>query len=329
MPMSDSDATPLLKLRGLKKHFPLRRSSVFSRAVAHVKAVDGVDLDVRAGETLGLVGESGCGKSTLGRLMLRLIEPTSGEVSFDGQDLRALGRGAMKRLRRQMQMVFQDPYGSLNPRMTVRQTIEEAFLIHRIGSARERREAALALMNDVGLDAGLIDRYPHEFSGGQRQRIGIARALALKPRLIVCDEPVSALDMSIQAQVLNLLKDLQERFGLTYVFISHDLRAVRFLSDRVAVMYLGRIIEVAPADDIYARPVHPYTEALIKAIPQPNADAKRADDVIEGDVPSPVNPPTGCHFHPRCPLAIDVCRSAMPELRAIGPGRSVACHLRA
>jgi len=327
--MSNSDATPLLKLRGLKKHFPLRRSSVFSRAVAHVKAVDGVDLDVRAGETLGLVGESGCGKSTLGRLMLRLIEPTSGEVSFDGQDLRALGRGAMKRLRRQMQMVFQDPYGSLNPRMTVRQTIEEAFLIHRIGSARERREAALALMNDVGLDAGLIDRYPHEFSGGQRQRIGIARALALKPRLIVCDEPVSALDMSIQAQVLNLLKDLQERFGLTYVFISHDLRAVRFLSDRVAVMYLGRIIEVAPADDIYARPVHPYTEALIKAIPQPNADAKRADDVIEGDVPSPVNPPTGCHFHPRCPLAIDVCRSAMPELRAIGPGRSVACHLRA
>jgi oligopeptide/dipeptide ABC transporter ATP-binding protein len=261
--------------------------------------------------------------------MLRLIEPTSGEVSFDGQDLRALGRGAMKRLRRQMQMVFQDPYGSLNPRMTVRQTIEEAFLIHRIGSARERREAALALMNDVGLDAGLIDRYPHEFSGGQRQRIGIARALALKPRLIVCDEPVSALDMSIQAQVLNLLKDLQERFGLTYVFISHDLRAVRFLSDRVAVMYLGRIIEVAPADDIYARPAHPYTEALIKAIPQPNADAKRADDVIEGDVPSPVNPPTGCHFHPRCPLAIDVCRSAMPELRAIGPGRSVACHLRA
>jgi oligopeptide/dipeptide ABC transporter ATP-binding protein len=327
--MSNSDATPLLKLRGLKKHFPLRRSSVFSRAVAHVKAVDGVDLDVCAGETLGLVGESGCGKSTLGRLMLRLIEPTSGEVSFDGQDLRALGRGAMKRLRRQMQMVFQDPYGSLNPRMTVRQTIEEAFLIHRIGSARERREAALALMNDVGLDAGLIDRYPHEFSGGQRQRIGIARALALKPRLIVCDEPVSALDMSIQAQVLNLLKDLQERFGLTYVFISHDLRAVRFLSDRVAVMYLGRIIEVAPADDIYARPVHPYTEALIKAIPQPNADAKRADDVIEGDVPSPVNPPTGCHFHPRCPLAIDVCRSAMPELRAIGPGRSVACHLRA
>jgi oligopeptide/dipeptide ABC transporter ATP-binding protein len=327
--MSNSDATPLLKLRGLKKHFPLRRSSVFSRAVAHVKAVDGVDLDVRAGETLGLVGESGCGKSTLGRLMLRLIEPTSGEVLFDGQDLRALGRGAMKRLRRQMQMVFQDPYGSLNPRMTVRQTIEEAFLIHRIGSARERREAALALMNDVGLDAGLIDRYPHEFSGGQRQRIGIARALALKPRLIVCDEPVSALDMSIQAQVLNLLKDLQERFGLTYVFISHDLRAVRFLSDRVAVMYLGRIIEVAPADDIYARPVHPYTEALIKAIPQPNADAKRADDVIEGDVPSPVNPPTGCHFHPRCPLAIDVCRSAMPELRAIGPGRSVACHLRA
>jgi oligopeptide/dipeptide ABC transporter ATP-binding protein len=327
--MSSSDATPLLKLRGLKKHFPLRRSSFFSRAVAHVKAVDGVDLDVRAGETLGLVGESGCGKSTLGRLMLRLIEPTSGEISFDGQDLRALGRGAMKRLRRQMQMVFQDPYGSLNPRMTVRQTIEEAFLIHRIGSARERREAALALMNDVGLDAGLIDRYPHEFSGGQRQRIGIARALALKPRLIVCDEPVSALDMSIQAQVLNLLKDLQERFGLTYVFISHDLRAVRFLSDRVAVMYLGRIIEVAPADDIYARPAHPYTEALIKAIPQPNADAKRADDVIEGDVPSPVNPPAGCHFHPRCPLAIDVCRSAMPELRAIGPGRSVACHLRA
>jgi oligopeptide transport system ATP-binding protein len=318
---------PLLSVRNLVKHFPVR-SGLLSRTIDHVRAVDGVSFELHAGETLGLVGESGCGKSTTGRCILRLIEPTSGEVRFDGRDVMAQDARGMRELARGMQIIFQDPFASLNPRMTVGTIIGEALTIH--GLARnegEYDERVANLLETVGLHPDYRSRYPHEFSGGQRQRIGIARALAVSPRLIVCDEPVSALDVSIQAQVINLLEDLQQKFGLAYLFIAHDLSVVEHISRRVAVMYLGRIVEVASARDLYAGPKHPYTEALLSAVPIPDPAVKRQRIVLQGDVPNPINPPAGCHFHPRCPKVMDRCRTEAPLLREIAPGRQAACHL--
>jgi len=311
---------PLLALRGIRKTFRVGRG-------LKLVAVADVDLDLEAGETLGLVGESGCGKSTLARLALRLIEPDAGEIRFDGQDLRALGRRELRAMRRKLQIVFQDPFASLNPRMTVGETIGEGLRVHRLatGAALDKRVAEL--LEIVGLAPEHAARYPHEFSGGQRQRVGIARALALEPRLIVADEPVSSLDVSIQAQILNLLLELQQRFGLTYLFISHDLRVVRHLSRRVAVMYLGRIVENAPADRLYERPQHPYTEALLSAVPVPEPGAGRRRIVLRGDVPSPISPPPGCPVHPRCPKAIERCSIERPALREVAPGHLSACHL--
>ena len=315
---------PLLVTRELTKSFPVR-SGMLSGRRGEVRAVDRVSLEVWPGETLGLVGESGCGKSTLGRLVLRLIEPTSGEVLFRGRDVAALSRGELKAFRKRMQIVFQDPYASLNPRMTVGEALEEPFVIHGVGTPAERRERVVELLRRVGLTPDHASHYPHEFSGGQRQRVGIARALALDPELVVADEPVSALDVSIQAQVLNLLADLQRELHLTMLFISHDLRVVRHMSRRVAVMYLGRVIEIAPTATIFSAPAHPYTRLLLESVPDPDPRRRRHVAVPVGDVPSPIDPPAGCHFHPRCPLAQERCRVEAPSLTPRGPEHAAAC----
>jgi oligopeptide transport system ATP-binding protein len=318
---------PLLEVRGLAKTFPVRAGAL-QRVVGQVRAVDGVDFEVRAGETLGLVGESGCGKTTVGRLILRLIEPSSGKVHFNGQNVSAMGSDALREVRRDMQIIFQDPYASLNPRMTVEAIIGEALTIHKLTPSPESYRARIVeLLETVGLNADHMKRFPHEFSGGQRQRIGIARALAVSPKLIVCDEPVSALDVSIQAQVINLLEDLQAKMGLTYLFIAHDLSVVEHISNRVAVMYLGRIVEIAPSRQLYTQPKHPYTEALLSAVPIPDPTAKKKRIVLTGDVPNPVNRPSGCHFHPRCPKAMDRCRTEEPVLKFVGNQHQAACHL--
>jgi oligopeptide transport system ATP-binding protein len=318
---------PLLEVKNLVKHFPLK-GGLLRHEVDRVRAVDGVSFEVEAGETLGLVGESGCGKSTTGRCILRLIEPTSGEVWFDGKNVTALEPRSLRALCREMQIIFQDPYASLNPRMTVGAIIGEALVIHGLAKTRRDFEQRVTqLLETVGLHPSHMRRYPHEFSGGQRQRIGIARALAVSPRLIVCDEPVSALDVSIQAQVINLLEDLQDTFRLTYVFIAHDLSVVEHISTRIAVMYLGRIVEIAPSRKLYTNPRHPYTEALLSAVPIPDPSVRRKRIVLQGDVPNPIRPPAGCHFHPRCPYAMERCRTETPLLREIEPGRVAACHL--
>ncbi|HSV33565.1 MAG TPA: dipeptide ABC transporter ATP-binding protein [Pyrinomonadaceae bacterium] len=309
----------LVRVRGLVKHFPVEGS------LDVLRAVDGVSFEIFRGETLGLVGESGCGKSTAGRCLLRLIEPTEGEIAFDGRDVTTMGKRDLRELRREMQIIFQDPHASLNPRMKIGDIIAEPLVIHKIGTKPERRERVAELLRRVKLDPGYATRYPHEFSGGQLQRIGVARALALNPKLIVADEPVSALDVSVQAQVVNLLQDLQKELGLTYLFISHGLAVVEHISTRVAVMYLGRIVEVADAVDLYKNPLHPYTRALLSAIPVPDPKAKRDRIILKGDVPTARNPPSGCRFRTRCPLAIDECARIDPELRELSPGHSVAC----
>lgn len=321
----------LLRVKRLKKYFPVRRG-VFRRVVGWVKAVDEVDFFIREGETLGLVGESGCGKTTCARTILRLIEPTSGEVWFRSKqlgrevDVVHADKKTMKLLRREMQIIFQDPYSSLNPRMTVGDIIGEPLVVHKVARGKELRARVAELLEAVGLKPEHMRRYPHEFSGGQRQRIGIARALALNPQLIVCDEPVSALDVSIQAQILNLLEDLQDQFGLTYLFVAHDLSVVKHISDRVAVMYLGKIVELAETEELFLRPRHPYTEALLSAVPVPDPDYQAERIILQGDVPSPVNPPKGCRFHPRCSYAKDVCSRETPELQDLGGEHYVACH---
>ena len=318
---------PLLRVNDLVKHFPVK-SGLFGRTSGSVRAVDGVSFELAKGETLGLVGESGCGKSTTGRCILRLIEPTSGEVWFEGRNVVGLGREAMRALCRDMQIIFQDPYASLDPRMTVGAIVGEALVIHNLTSTESQyRERIVELLETVGLHADHLRRYPHEFSGGQRQRIGIARALAVSPKLIVCDEPVSVLDVSIQAQVINLLEDLQQKFDLTYLFIAHDLSVVEHISDRVAVMYLGRIVEIAPARELYTTPRHPYTEALLSAVPIPEPGLKRTRIRLVGDVPNPINPPSGCHFHPRCPKVMERCKTESPAFRQVSGGHWAACHL--
>jgi oligopeptide transport system ATP-binding protein len=320
---------PLLKVSGLKKHFPIQ-GGLLQRVVDHVHAVDGVSFELQAGETLGLVGESGCGKSTTGRCILRLIEPTAGEVWFEGRSVTKAGRDELRALARDMQIIFQDPFASLNPRMTVGAIVGEGLVIHKLAvDAQEIEQRVAKLLETVGLSPDQMRRYPHEFSGGQRQRIGIARALAVNPKLIVCDEAVSALDVSIQAQVINLLEDLQSQFNLTYIFIAHDLSVVEHTSDRVAVMYLGRIVEIAPANKLYTDPLHPYTEALLAAVPIPDPRVKRKRVMLQGDVPSPIRPPPGCHFHTRCPIAQQpLCSTQAPELKRSAEGHWVACHLR-
>ncbi len=317
----------LLEVKDLKKHFPIK-GGVFSKTVGYVYAVDGISFTVHKGETLGLVGESGCGKSTTGRTLLRLIEPTSGEIHFEGQNITEIEKGEMRSLRREMQIIFQDPYASLNPRMTVGSIIGEPLEIHKIAKGGEKQERVAALLEKVGLRPEDTRKYPHEFSGGQRQRIGIARALALNPKLIVCDEPVSALDVSIQAQVINLLEDLQEEFDLSYLFIAHNLNVVEHISNRVAVMYLGKIVELATDRELYTNPQHPYTEALLSAVPVPDPTAEKKRVILQGDVPSPINPPSGCHFHTRCPYKEQICEEVVPEFKDLGGGHWVSCHLR-
>jgi peptide/nickel transport system ATP-binding protein/oligopeptide transport system ATP-binding protein len=323
---------PLIEVRDLVKHFPLR-GGVLQRTIGHVQAVDGVSFDIRRGETLGLVGESGCGKTTVGRLLLRLIDPTAGTIRFDGQDISTISGGALKPYRRRMQIIFQDPYASLDPRTPIADSIGEGLRIHGLGTSAERRAKVEKMMDMVGLQRYHARRYPHEFSGGQRQRIGIARALVLEPDLVVCDEPVSALDVSIQAQVLNLLKSLQRELGLTYLFVAHNMGVVEHISDRVAVMYLGRIAELAERRSLFSRQEHPYTAALMSAIPVPDPEIRRQRVILSGDVPSPVNPPTGCRFHPRCPLRAElgdptICATDIPSLDDIGGGHLCACHFR-
>jgi len=326
---SQNGGEPLLKVEGVRKYFPIKKGILLQREVARVHAVDGVSLEVNAGETIGLVGESGCGKSTLGRCIVRLYDLTEGSINFEGRDISRLSRRELQPMRREMQMVFQDPYASLNPRKRVGTIIADPLRIHGIGDRGEVRRRVSELLELVGLSPEHINRYPHEFSGGQRQRIGVARALALHPKLIIADEPVSALDVSIQAQVINLLDDLQDDLHLTYVFIAHDLGVVRHVSDRIAVMYLGKIVEISPAEELYHQPIHPYTEALLSAVPIPDPDlsARRERIVLEGDVPSPITPPTGCRFHPRCRYATEICSQEEPPLVPHGTaGHMAACH---
>jgi len=330
-PAPTSNEQPLLDVKNLVMHFPLTQGIIFQRKVGAVQAVDGVSFQVKKGETLGLVGESGCGKSTTGRAILQLYKPTSGEVNFDGRDLTKLDGNEMRKMRRHLQMVFQDPYASLNPRMTVGNIVSEPMQIHKLVEKNQRTQRVQELLQTVGLNPYFANRYPHEFSGGQRQRVGIARALAANPDFIVCDEPVSALDVSIQAQVVNLLEDLQDQFGLTYLFIAHDLSVVRHISDRVAVMYLGKIVEMADRNELYDDPLHPYTKALLSAVPIPDPviEKKRERIILTGDVPSPINPPSGCHFHTRCPYVMDVCKQIDPIFADQGRDHWVACHLYA
>lgn len=320
-------AEKLLQVKDLVKHFPINKGIIFSKQVGAVKAVDGVSFDVNRGETLGLVGESGCGKSTTGRMILRLIEATAGTIDFEGRNILELGKDQMRELRKDIQIIFQDPYASLNPRMTVGDIIGEPLYIHKLAKGKEREKRVKELLEVVGLSAFHARRFPHEFSGGQRQRIGVARALAVNPKLIVCDEPVSALDVSIQAQVVNLLQDLQEEFDLTYLFIAHDLSVVKHISDRVAVMYLGKIMELAHKKDLYDAPQHPYTQALLSAIPVADPTVKKDRIILTGDVPSPINPPSGCRFHTRCPKAMDVCKVKEPKWLEVRDNHWAACHL--
>jgi len=319
----------LVRVENLKKHFPIRRGFLIQRQVGAIKAVDGVSFDIYRGETLGLVGESGCGKTTTGRTLLQLYRPTSGSVHFEGEDLVDMKGEQLRRQRRKMQMIFQDPYASLNPRMTVGRIIREPLEVHDVGSVKERQDRVHELLRLVGMNPYFVNRYPHEFSGGQRQRIGVARALALNPSFIVCDEPISAFDVSIQAQVVNLLEDLQADLGLTYLFIAHDLSMVRHISTRVAVMYLGKIVELTDRDTLYSDPQHPYTEALLSAvpIPDPEVEEERERVILEGEVPSPADPPVGCNFNTRCPKVMPVCHEADPEFKEIAPGHWCACHL--
>src|SRR5690625_2903715 len=319
-------AKPLLEVNGLKKHFDIK-GGVFGRTVGTVQAVNEVSFTVMEGEILGIVGESGCGKSTTGKAILRLIEPTEGTVRFDDHDITSVSDEEMRKLRRDMQMIFQDPYASLNPRHTVEKIISEPLLVHGVKSAQKRKERVQELLEVVGLSAYHASRYPHQFSGGQRQRIGIARALANNPKLIICDEPVSALDVSVQSQILNLMKRLQNEFNLTYVFIAHDLSVVKHISDRIGVMYLGRMVELTDNDSLFENPKHPYTKALLSAIPSPNPDARRERIILQGDVPSPEDPPTGCVFHTRCPMAMDICKQVRPQLKEDETNHHVACHL--
>ncbi|HEY3313707.1 MAG TPA: dipeptide ABC transporter ATP-binding protein [Bacillota bacterium] len=316
----------LVRVEHLKKYFPVM-GGILARPVGYVRSVDDISFDVPRGKTFGLVGESGCGKTTTARLVLRLLEPTSGRILFEGRDLAKMGREELRRQRREMQIVFQDPYASLNPRIPVEQIVGEALEVHRIAKGKAKHDRVMELLEMVGLRAEQARRYPHEFSGGQRQRIGVARALALNPKLIVADEPVSALDVSIQSQIINLLEDLQKRLGLTYLFIAHDLSVVRHISDVVGVMYLGKIVELAAEKDLYDSPLHPYSRALLSAVPIPDPLQHRERIVLEGDVPSPVHPPAGCRFHTRCPIAIDRCKAEEPALRDLGGGHQVACHL--
>ena len=325
---NEDSPDPLLQIRDLKMYFPVTEGAIFQKTVAEVKAVDGVSLDIAKGETLGLVGESGCGKTTIGRCILQLERATEGEIRFEGQDLTRLNQRELVPVREKIQVIFQDPYSSLNPRMKIGAMLEEPMRVHRIISdAAKRKERVRELLSVCGLDPKFADRYPHEMSGGQRQRVGIARALALDPDFIICDEAVSALDVSIQAQVINLLEDLREEYNLTYLFIAHDLSVVRHISNRVAVMYLGNLVELADGDELFDNPKHPYTRALLDAVPIPDpvVEDERQHKVIEGEVPSPINPPSGCVFHPRCPLAVDTCRTSVPEFRDIASGHGVAC----